>query len=82
MVISDENSLGYIVCFQITSKFTGSNLLKIEQSDLIDGKLLLKSYIKYDKCFTISLEVVDKKIATVDTDLLSTLKPLFCNTIF
>jgi mRNA interferase MazF len=82
VVIKDENNLGDIVCFQITSKSTQSNLLKIQTNDISKGKLVLKSYIKYDKCFTISSEVVDKKIAEIDINILAKLKSLFCKVIF
>jgi len=82
LVIKNENDFGDIVCFQVTSKSTQTNLLKIEHHDISDGKLALVSYIKYDKCFTISSDVIDKKIAEIDINLLSKLKLLFCETIF
>jgi mRNA interferase MazF len=82
LVIKDENDFGDIVCFQITSKSTQINLKKIKNSDILEGALVLKSYIKYDKCFTINSDVIDKKIAKLDIDLLSKLKLLFCKVIF
>ena len=82
LVIKSQNELNDIVCFQITSNSTQSNLLKIQNSDLIDNILSLESYVKYDKCFTINTEIVDKRIATVNTTLLNKLKVLFCNELF
>jgi hypothetical protein len=58
------------------------NLLKIENSNISKGELVLTSYVKYDKCFTINSEVIDKKIAEIDINLLSKLKLLFCKAIF
>ena len=82
LVVKSENNLNDIVCFQITSNSEQSNLLKIENSDLSDSALSLKSYIKYDKCFTINTEIIDKSIAKVNKDLLNKLKILFCNELF
>jgi len=79
---SSPNELDDIVCFQITSNIEQSNLLKINSDDLDNSNLTLKSYIKYDKCFTLQGSIVDKKIATVNTNLLNKLKQLFCNEIF
>jgi len=77
LIIKDENSLGDIVCFQITSNDEQSNLLKI-----INTTLTLESYVKYDKCFTLNSIIVDKKISIVDNNFLLKLKELFCNEIF
>jgi len=82
LVVKSENNLNDIVCFQITSNAEQSNLLKIENSDLSDSTLSLKSYIKYDKCFTINTEIIEKSIAQVNKDLLDKLKILFCNELF
>ena len=82
LVVKDENNLGDIVCFQITSNSEQSNLLKIESSDLDDKSLSLQSFIKYDKCFTLHSEIVDKNIARVNSNLLDKLKILFCEGLF
>ena len=47
-----------------------------------DSKLSLESYVKYDKCFTISTNIVDKQIAKVNQNLLNKLKKLFCDELF
>ena len=77
LIIKDENSLGDIVCFQITSNDEQSNLLKITNTTLT-----LESYVKYDKCFTLNSTIIDKKISTADNDFLLKLKELFCAEIF
>ena len=82
LVVKDENSFNDIVCFQITSNAKQSNLLKIEDSDLSQNSLSLESYIKYDKCFTLNSEMVDKSIAKVNDNLLEKLKVLFCKELF
>lgn len=82
LVVKSENELNDIVCFQITSNEKQSNLLKIENDDLDNCSLSLESFIKYDKCFTINTEIVDKGIARVNFNLLNKLKLLFCDELF
>ena len=81
LIIKNENIHGDFVCFQITSKHTQSNLYAIDLSELKEGDLPLQSYVKYDKCFTLNSELVDKKLASVSTYFLEELKKLFCNEI-
>jgi len=82
LIIKDENNFQDIVCFQITSKSTQQSILKIEQSNLSDGELKLVSFVKYDKCFTLNSEIVDKKLASANDEFMDELKVLFCNSIF
>lgn len=82
LVIKNESENNDIICFQITSNDEQTHLLKINNKNLIDSHLTLESYIKYDKCFTISTDIIDKKIAKIDTTLLEQLKSLFCKEIF
>ncbi len=82
IVVKSHNELNDIICFQITSNDEQTNLLKIEDSGLDNSTLALKSFIKYDKCFTINSEIVDKKIAKVNSKLLAELKILFCGELF
>jgi len=82
LIVKSENNLNDIVCFQITSNSEQSNLLHIKESDLNNSILSLTSYIKYDKCFTINTEIVDKSIAKVNINLLNKLKVLFCKELF
>lgn len=82
LIVKSENELGDIICFQITSSAKQTNLLKIENSNMDDSKLSLESYVKYDKCFTISTNIVDKQIAKVNQNLLNKLKKLFCDELF
>jgi mRNA interferase MazF len=81
LVIKNENKYNDFVCFQVTAKPNQSNVHIIESSNIIDGDLKLRSFVKYDKCFTLNSELVDKKLASVDNDLMETLKKLFCNEI-
>ncbi len=81
LVMKSENKFNDFVCFQITSKSNQSNVHAIESSNIIDGDLKLHSFVKYDKCFTLNSELVDKKLASVDNALMEILKKLFCNEI-
>ena len=82
LIVKSESKFSDVVCFQITSNSEQSNLLIIENNDLNNSTLSLKSYIKYDKCFTINTEIIDKSIAKVNSDLLHRLKLLFCKELF
>lgn len=81
LVIKSENGYGDFVCFQITSKNTQSNLCPFDAADIINGHLSIKSYVKYDKCFTLNSELVDKKLVSVNDSLIEKIKKLFCNEI-
>jgi len=82
LVVKSEDDLGDIVCFQISSNSEQTNLLKIEKDDLESAIFSLESYIKYDKCFTLSTEIVDKKIGSLKPHILEKLQNLFCNQLF
>jgi len=82
LIIKDENNFQDIVCFQITSKSTQQSIHKIEQDSLNNGELKLVSFVKYDKCFTLNSEIVDKKLASVNNEFMDEMKVLFCNSIF
>ena len=81
LVIKSENEHHDFVCFQITSKATQSNIYLIDGMDIADGNLKLESYVKYDKCFTLNSELVDKKLASVNVILMEKLKKLFCDAL-
>ena len=82
LVVKSQSELDDIICFQITSSSRQDNLLKIENDDFVNLPLPLASFVKYDKCFTINSEIVEKKIAKVDLNFLEKLKSLFCNELF
>jgi len=82
LVVKADSTCGDFICFQITSKSTSSNLLKIDQHDLKSGDLKLISFLKYDKCFTLNKQIVDKKLADVNPEFMNKLRELFCNTTF
>lgn len=82
LIIKDENNFNDIVCFQITSQSIQKSLLKIDQEYLSSGELKLVSFVKYDKCFTLNSEIVDKKLASLNNTFLNQLKALFCSSIF
>jgi len=82
LIVKNENKLNDIVCFQITSNSQQSNLLKIESADFRSSDLTLESFVKYDKCFTLSSDNVNKTIAQVDNQFLEKLKIIFCKELF
>ena len=82
LVIKSNNEYGDFICLQITSKFTLFNSLKIEKFHINSGELKLISYLKYDKCFTLNSETVDKKLADVTEGFSDEIKRLFCDTTF
>ncbi len=82
LIIKNENSLGDFVCLQITSKEKNDVQIKIDSFDLAEGDLKLTSFVKYDKCFTLNANVVDKKLSSVNEDFLNEIKMLFCERVF
>jgi mRNA interferase MazF len=82
LIIKDENEYGDIVCFQITSNVRQANLYEIHPDDLTEGDLKLRSFVKYDKCFTISTQNAEKKLAKINYIGLDKIKKLFCTEIF
>ncbi len=81
LVMKDENALGDIVCFQITSKSTGEFLFPLEDTHFVENPLPIQSHVKYDKCFTVNSGIVDKKLSTLCTEALGEIKELFCSLI-
>jgi len=82
LVVKDENEYGDIVCFQITSNAKQNNLFEINIDHLAEGELKLRSFVKYDKCFTISTQNADKKLAQINPISLEKIKKMFCDEIF
>ena len=81
LVIKDENEYGDFVCFQITSKSTQINIYTLNNSMFLGNSLPLISYVKYDKCFTLSVDIVDKKLTSINKKVIEEIKKLFCNEI-
>jgi hypothetical protein len=73
---------GDIVCFQITSNKNQVNLLKLDNEYFNNKPLVLESYVKYDKCFTLNNEIVDKKVAEITSNFLIKVKKYFCDELF
>jgi len=78
LVMGDQNEYGDFICFQITSKSTQSKIYTLHGEDFTGKHLPLKSYVKYDKCFTLNIEIVDKQLATVNDSSMDKIKELFC----
>jgi len=82
LVIKSSNIQGDFICLQITSKSTSSNSIRIEDSHINNGKLKLVSYLKYDKCFTLNIDIVDKKLADIHPYFTTEIQKLFCDATF
>lgn len=74
LVVKDENDLGDFICFQITSQKKQSDILPILFSDYREKELKIISFVKYDKCFTLNTEIVDKKLTSLNDVILKILK--------
>jgi len=82
ILVKDANELGDFVCFQITSKATQNTLRSLDANDLKEGELKLRSFVNYDKCFTLNAEIVDRKLASASDAFMNELKTLFCQELF
>ncbi len=69
------------VCFQITSNEFQTDIIKIQDSDIVRGELKLVSFVKYGKCFTINSSIVAKRVAVVSDEFLLKIKNLFGESI-
>lgn len=74
LVMKNESEHGDFVCFQITSKSTQNKLCAIEHIDIENGNLKLQSYVNYDKCFTLNVDLVEKKLVSVNLAFMKKIK--------
>ncbi len=81
LVIKSENNLNDFLCFQITSNSNQNSIIELKKSDC-DKELKLKSFVKYDKCFTLNKKRVIAKISSTKLEFLEKVKSLFCEEIF
>lgn len=82
LLVQDANHLGDFVCFQITSNSRQTNTSRIEDNHIKSGELKLTSYVKYDKCFTLNVQTIDKKLASVNSAYMQQIKTWFREEIF
>jgi len=74
-----KNDYGDFLCFQITSQKSQSNTLQIDEANIKEQNLKINSFVKYDKCFTLNVETVNKKLTSVNDAFLQKIKEQFCN---
>ncbi len=82
LVIKESNEHGDFVCLQITSKSTQTSLIPIHDDALLGEPLPLTSYVKYDKCFTLHSDAVDRKLSYVSPDFMAHIEKAFCTNLF
>lgn len=82
LVIKSQSALSDIVCLQVTSNADQAFLMSIQANDFIAAPLPLNSYVKYDKCFTLDVSLVEKKLTQLTPDCMNRLKALFCDQTF
>jgi mRNA interferase MazF len=81
LVIKDENSYGDFVCFQITTATHQTALMEIVSDAFQETPLPLRSFVKYDKCFTLNKNILDKKLTSVNDTFLHQITDHFCKTL-
>lgn len=66
IILTDEFELGedFVVC-AITSHFSIKHRIPLNNTDMIQGSLPLKSYIHYSKLFTINKDLLSEKIGKI-----------------
>jgi len=60
-----KNDYGDFLCFQIISQKYQSNILQIDEANIKEQNLKINSFVKYDKCFTLNVEIVNKKLTSL-----------------
>lgn len=79
LISSQPNSYGDFQCFQITSQSKQSQVIEVTSESLESGELKLKSFLKFDKCFTLNSSIINKRVATVNKAFLNRVLDNFCN---
>jgi len=81
LIVKDENNQGDFVCFQITSNINQTSTIELKNSYCYE-ELRLRSFVKYDKCFTLNSSKVKTKVSSCKVGFLEQLKALFCKELF
>lgn len=71
LVLTQEDDRGDFMGLAITSVLTEDNAICIESSDMRDGLLPKKSWIRYDKIFTLSTSTVVRRYGSIKEDVFS-----------
>jgi len=80
LVIKSLKKYNDVICFQITTNKFQDNIIYI--NEYLIKPLKIDSYVKYDKCFTVSSDIIIKKISEVNKKFLDILKEKFCSFSF
>jgi len=71
LVLTEADSRGDFMGLAITSVLTEDNAVSIESLDMRDGFLPQKSWIRYDKIFTLSTSTVVRHYGSIKEDVFS-----------
>jgi mRNA interferase MazF len=71
LILTRADYRGDFMGLAITSVVTEDNSVSIENSDMKDGFLPKKSWIRYDKIFTLSTSTVVRRYGSIKEDVFS-----------
>jgi mRNA interferase MazF len=71
LILTRADYRGDFMGLAITSVLTEDNSVSIENSDMKDGFLPKKSWIRYDKIFTLSTSTVVRRYGSIKEDVFS-----------
>ena len=71
LILTRTDYRGDFMGLAITSVLTEDNSVRIENSDLKDGFMPKKSWIRYDKIFTLSTSTVVRRYGSIKEDVFS-----------
>ncbi|EIM65094.1 MAG: type II toxin-antitoxin system PemK/MazF family toxin [Desulfobacter postgatei] len=69
LVLTEADFRGDFMGLAITSVLTENNAVIIENPDMKDGSLPKKSWIRYDKIFTLSTSTVVRRYGAINEDV-------------
>ena len=69
LILSAGKTEGDLIALAMTSRLT-NDALPIEERDLIEGHLPVRSFVRLDKIATLNISIVKKKVGCVKGDVM------------
>jgi mRNA interferase MazF len=69
LVLTQADYRGDFIGLAVTSVLTEDNVVSIETADMRDGFLPKKSWIRYDKIFTLSTSTLVRRYGSINEDV-------------